>query len=260
VSTNKDSAILDVGARAQCTYGKTLLGLSYHLERDRDLNKTIDQDVGIDLAQSVGKFLFCRGDMTFNTTRSSFDNYEVLLQAKPIDKLSLTASFYGNNIKPDTMDIFATKIFKDYQQVSATAAYALNAKMQISAGYLERTLSGNNVNHEIKCRFEGPCAFAEFLQDFGYGGYNTQGNLAVHFWKTTYTEVEAGGTFMRYGLSDTASEALYAWVGRLALDLKPAFSWFNSRLELQYLKNRFYQYDTRLLFITHINFSKFTTK
>jgi len=258
VETNKDSAIIDIGARAQAAFGKTLMGLSFH--QDQQYHTTSDQDIGADLSQSIGK-LFYRGDYTYSISENRPDNYELYLQLKPFEKINITGTFYGDNSKPDTMDIFATRIFQDYYQASFAAAYGFSPQTIVSAGYMQRIINEDNANYEIKARFENPRLFAEFLHDWGYGGFNTQGNIAVHFWKTTYTLMEVGGTVMRYGFSDTASALpLYAWVGRAAVDVAPALSWWNSRLELQYLRNRFYQYDTRLLFVTHIYFSTFTTR
>jgi hypothetical protein len=259
IETNKDSALVDIGARAQAAFGKTFMGLSFH--QDQQYHTTTDRDVGVDLSQSVGKLLFCRGDYTYSTLENKPDNYELFVQLKPLEKLKVTGTFYGDNSKPDTMDIFATRIFKDYYQASFAAAFGLSPQTMVSAGYVQRIINDDNTNYEIKARFENPRFFAEFLQDWGYGGFNTQGNVSIHFWKTTYTYLEAGGTFMRYGFSDTASAApLYAWLGRAAVDVAPMLSWWNSRLELQFIRNRFYQYDTRLLFVTHINFSTFTTR
>jgi len=62
------------------------------------------------------------------------------LQLKPFEKINITGTFYGDNSKPDTMDIFATRIFQDYYQASFAAAYGFSPQTIVSAGICSESL------------------------------------------------------------------------------------------------------------------------
>ena len=256
VTTNRDSSPAEIGLRARGNFKQTNIGLSFFDSHDR--SKNLEQDLGADLTHSFGKKLFLKSDFIYKIDNGKLNDLDLLLDFKPSDRAILTAAYNVNYSLPETLDVFASKIFQNYQQLRFNTLFFISSATTIETGYLYRTLDDNSVNHEFECLVNHGPLSAGFQQLWGYGGFSTAGNASVRFWKTSLSEIEAGANVTRYGFSDTVGTALYAWLGRLAIDFTPTAPWLDSRLEFQGLRNRYYKYDARILFMTHVRFSKFT--
>lgn len=245
------------GVKAAFAAAKTRAAVSF--EQQVDKGEADKNGLGLDFEQSMGKSASLRAEGVYSLTNKEFNDYRVLLTCDPTEKISLEASLYANTEEPDTADIFKVNVFKTYHQVSATATWLCCENSTLSGGYVMRLIEGDNTNHEVELNYDHGWYTAGFLQDAGFGGTNSELNASFRFFNQKPVQVEAGGSGMVYK-TESMSKSQLAYVGRAALVFIPAATWFNARLEIQQLHNKFYSSDTRVLFTTQIRFSKFTAK
>jgi hypothetical protein len=177
-----------------------------------------------------------------------------MLQAS--EKLLLDAGAAKVSLFEDTTLTLVRNIFKDYFEANARAYYTFSSKCGLGAGYLVRDFTDEGLMHEIDVLARIQTLVLNVRQDFGYGEPGTKISAGIGLWNAFMTEGRINESYLRYTFSDSLAQ--YSWVNELTVDLRPPVSWWDAHLGFEVLRNRFYNYDTRVLLSTSIRFSRFS--
>ena len=126
----------------------------------------------------------------------------------------------------------------------------------LETGYLVRLLEGDRIIHEGVLGVTFKTAFLRVRQDLGFGGDNSRVQAGYSYTGLRILTPGLFASWFRYKLRETDETFYEAWLGGLWVDVA-ALRFLDARVELQGLKNRYYDYDLRVMFKTILRYSKY---
>lgn len=256
ITTDADSADIDISIRALSTLGNSRIGAAY--QQGLTSEGSTRRIVGVDLRHFFGDRASAYGDFAFDLVEMSPYEYHVDAIAYLTDNVHIGLDALGDFRTIDSAALISSlRVFTDYQEFGVSGGYAFTRDATMDLGYYYRILQKASPAQGIDCRLSIGPVWAGYTHEWGHGGKALGADAGAEVFQTGPLTSRVSASYLRYTTASDGSKAQHAWMAQVSNTIHPPSSWWNVKLDFQALGNPYYDYDLRAFVGTDVRFSRF---